>query len=219
MTAPHRSTLAHESLLGHPTFRHLSTVAGIRIDLRYASANNFVGRDLYAPLDCAWLHADAAAGLERSVAWLGVQAPTCQLVVLDALRPQRIQQTLWDALANTDLQLYLAEPQLGSLHSFGMALDVTLCDVLPALAGAGTSHASYPERDMGTGFDAMHDASHPANETAMLATGALTKQHLANRQVLRLAMEAGGFKGISTEWWHFDFGDRKAVRTQYPRVL
>jgi D-alanyl-D-alanine dipeptidase len=141
-----------EGIASDPAFRHLSTIDGIAVDLRYATPDNFVGRDLYSPYDCAWLHRDAAAALERVVAWLKDARPDCTPLVLDALRPQRVQQQLWDALAGTDLQMYLANPQRGSIHSFGMALDITLLD------------ADGRELDMGTGFDDMTELSHPALE-------------------------------------------------------
>jgi D-alanyl-D-alanine dipeptidase len=187
-------------------FRHLSTIAGIGVDLRYAGPHNFVGRDLYAPYDCAWLHVEAASALERVVAWLAVRRPGARVLVLDALRPQRVQQELWDALAGTGLQLYLAEPGRGSIHSYGMALDVTILDE----AGA--------ELDMGTGFDDMRELSHPALEEGFLARGDLTPQQVANRQLLRDAMGQAGFVGIRTEWWHFDCGDRDVVRATFQRV-
>jgi D-alanyl-D-alanine dipeptidase len=201
------NTIASEDVAGHPAFRHLSTIAGIAVDLRYATPNNFVGRDLYSPYDCAWLHRDAAAALERVVAWLKARRPDCTLLVLDALRPQRVQQQLWDALAGTDLQMYLADPQRGSIHSFGMALDVTLLDE------AGR------ELDMGTGFDDMTLLSHPALEARFLVSGELTAAQAANRQLLRDAMFQAGFVGINTEWWHFDCGDRNVVRQTFRRVL
>ena len=200
-------TIASEDIAGHPAFRHLSTIAGIAVDLRYATPDNFVGRDLYSPYDCAWLHRDAAAALERVVAWLRERRPDCTPLVLDALRPQRVQQQLWDALAGTDLQMYLADPQRGSIHSFGMALDVTLLDEQGA------------ELDMGTGFDDMTALSHPALEARFLASGELTAAQAANRRLLRDAMFQAGFVGINTEWWHFDCGDRNLVRQTFRRVL
>ncbi len=191
----------------NPDFRHLSTIAGIAVDLRYAGPNNFLGRDLYGSHDCAWLHVDAASALERVVAWLALQRPGARVLVLDALRPQRVQQELWDALAGTDLQMYLAEPGRGSIHSYGMALDVTILDE------AGV------ELDMGTGFDDMTELSHPALEEGFLARGDLTIDQVANRQLLRNAMFQAGFVGIKTEWWHFDCGDRNVVRATFQRVL
>ena len=202
-----RMTIASEDVAGSPDFRHLTSIEGIAIDLRYATPNNFVGRDLYSPFDCAWLHRDAAEALERVVAWLKGRRPGCTPLVLDALRPQRVQQQLWDTLEGTGLQMYLANPARGSIHSYGMALDITLLDE------AGR------ELDMGTGFDDMTNLSHPALEEGFLMTGELSDEQLANRRLLREAMLEAGFFGINTEWWHFDCGDRELVRATYRRVL
>jgi D-alanyl-D-alanine dipeptidase len=200
-------TIASEDIAGDPAFRHLSTIAGIAVDLRYATPNNFVGRDLYSPYDCAWLHVDAAAALERVVGWLAHKRPGATPLVLDALRPQRVQQQLWDALEGTGLQMYLAHPARGSIHSYGMAVDLTILD------------EDGRELDMGTGFDDMTELSHPALEDRFLHSGALTPAQVANRRLLRDAMFQAGFVGINTEWWHFDCGDRNLVRQTFRRVL
>ncbi|WP_342115493.1 M15 family metallopeptidase [Pseudoduganella sp. OTU4001] len=201
------NTIRSEDIPSSPDFRHLSTIADIAVDLRYAGPDNFVGRDLYSPLDCAWLHRDAAAAIERVVAYLAQRAPGHKVLLLDALRPHRVQEQLWDALAGTDLQMYLAPPERGSIHSFGMAVDITILD------------PSGAELDMGTGFDDMTELSHPALEARHLASGELTSAQVANRQLLRDAMFQAGFVGINSEWWHFDCGDRVLVRRDFTRVL
>lgn len=202
-------TLPCESVPTHADFRALSSLDNIAVDLRYATANNFVGRDLYSPLDCAWLHRDAAAALTRAAQWLATHSHGrgLRLCVLDALRPQRVQEALWEALADTPLRIYLAPPDRGSIHSFGMAVDVTLLD------------ANGLELDMGTGFDDMTELSHPAFENAFLRSGDIAVDAIANRHLLRNAMHHGGFTGINTEWWHFDCGDRAEVRSRHARVL
>ena len=199
--------LISENIAQCADFRHLSTIAGIAVDLRYATPDNFVGRDLYSPFDCAWLHRDAAAALEKVVAWLKFERPGCKALVLDALRPQRVQEELWAALAGTDLQKYLADPARGSIHSFGMALDITLLD------------ENGIEFDMGTGFDDLTERSHPDLEQVLLANGEITQAQIDNRQLLRDAMAQAGFVGIRSEWWHYDFGDRELVRRTFKRVL
>lgn len=202
-----RRTLGIESLAGHRDFRSLASIPGIAVDLRYATPANFVGADMYSPFDCAWLHNDAAAMLERTAQSLARRQPALRLAVLDALRPQRVQERMWKSLEGTPLTQYLADPARGSIHSFGMAVDVTLLD------------ASGRELDMGTGFDDLTELSHPALEEGFLARGELTRAHLDNRLLLREAMAEAGWRGIRTEWWHFDGGDRERIRAEYLRIL
>ncbi|SHN18734.1 M15 family metallopeptidase [Rhizobacter sp. OV335] len=195
-----------EAIDTHPDFRRLSAIDGVAVDLRYASVRNFVGRDLYGALDCAWLHRLAADGLAQAVAGLAEAAPGHRLLVLDALRPHRVQIQLWDHLDGTDLRQYVADPARGSIHSFGMALDATLVD-----------EAGH-ELDMGSGFDEMTALSHPVLEAQHLASGALTPAQHANRRLLRDVLGAVGFRGIDNEWWHFEMLDRQLVRGQFTRV-
>lgn len=199
--------IACEDVPGHPDFRSLLSIPGVSVDLRYATPDNFVGHSVYGGLDCAWLRREAADALELAAAWLAARRPGYSLLALDALRPQRVQEVLWNELQGTPLAMYLANPERGSIHSFGMAVDVTLLD------------AAGREVDMGTGFDEMTPSSHPDHEVEHLAQGLLTTEHLVERGWLRAAMRHAGFQSISTEWWHFDFGDRIAVRRDLPRVL
>jgi D-alanyl-D-alanine dipeptidase len=179
---------------------------GIAVDLRYASVRNFVGRDLYGALDCAWLHRQAAAGLAQAAGRLADVAPGHRLLVLDALRPHRVQVELWDFLDGTGLRQYVADPARGSIHSFGMAIDATLID------------AEGRELDMGSGFDEMIELSHPRLEARHLASGALTPAQHRARELLRDALAAGGFRGIENEWWHFEMLDRQHLRQHFARV-
>lgn len=203
---PAEPTLRVEAIADDAGFRHLSTLRGIVVDLRYAGCDNFAGRVLYAGLDCAWLRAEAAAGLQAAADWLAATRPDWRLLVLDALRPQRVQEAIWRDVAGTPAQEYFADPGRGSIHSFGMAVDVTLLDPL--------GH----EADMGSGFDEMTPASHPALHAQHLASGVLSAAQVADRECLLQAMQRGGFAGIPHEWWHFDHGDRERVRRELPRI-
>ena len=195
-----------EDIAAQASFRRLDSIAGIAVDLRYAGADNFAGRVLYNRIDCAWLRVEAAQGLHKAAAWLAQHHPGLRLLVLDALRPQRVQEAIWRDVAGTPAALYFADPARGSIHSFGMAVDATLLD------------DSGCELDMGSGFDEMSLRSHPALEDGQLAAGAISDGHIAARALLRRAMHEGGFFGIPTEWWHFNHGDARVVRTTLPRV-
>ena len=195
-----------EDIAASPHFRHLRTLQGVPHDLRYVGSNNFAGRSLYGRLDCAWLRSEAAAGLEAAAEWLAVQRPGWRILVLDALRPQRVQEAIWVDVAGTPAQEYFANPERGSIHSYGMAVDVTLLD------------PQGREADMGSGFDEMSPVSHPALHDEHLARGLLTPAQVSERLCLLQAMQHGGFAGIPNEWWHFDHGDRDRVRRELPRI-
>jgi zinc D-Ala-D-Ala dipeptidase len=207
---PSLPTVRIEDVPAHASFCHLSKLQGVQHDLRYAGSNNFANRVLYGSdggnYDCAWLRTEAALALEAAAAWLATQRPGWQLLVLDALRPQRVQEAIWADVRGTPAQDYFADPVRGSIHSYGMAVDVTLLDE------TGT------EQWMGSGFDEMTEASHPELHPQLLASGALLPHHVALRELLHSAMARHGFAGIPNEWWHFDHGDKARVRRELPRV-
>lgn len=200
-------TIAIDALPGDADYRALRDVAGIEVDLRYASTRNLLARDLYAPHDCAWLHVLAAGALQRAALWLQQQRPDLRLRVLDAARPQRVQELFWAHVKGTPMQPYFAPPERGSIHSYGMAVDLTLAD------------AQGAELDMGTPFDDTTELSHPALEHAYEAAGLLSAAQLQHRRLLRSAMLQAGWQAIATEWWHFDFGDRDQVRQHLRRIV
>ena len=207
MSHPAPPTISIDALGSSPDFRALGTLPQVRVDLRYASTRNLLGHDLYSPHDCAWLHAEAAAALELSAQWLQAHHPELRLCVLDAARPHRVQELFWTHVQGTPMERYFANPARRSIHSFGMAVDLTLLD------------AQGRELDMGTGFDDTTELSHPALEDHLAAQGLLRSEHLRHRALLRHAMQHGGWQDIATEWWHFDFGDRETVRTRYRLIV
>lgn len=158
------------------------TFPQLEIDLKYATPDNIAGYIIYQQARCL-LHPDAAKALARSVEVARLAGLT--LVVYDAWRPQLAQQHLW--LACPDPQ-YVMAVALGSNHSRGTAIDVTLRDEAGALL------------DMGTDFDEMTTHSH-------LWSPDISAQAHRNRLLLNAIMQAGGFVGIHSEWWHFELPD------------
>ena len=83
-------------------------------------------------------------------------------------------------------------------------MDVTLCN-----------EASGDTLPMGSVIDHLGKLAHVKDEAAMLKSGRLSRQALENRKLLRQAMSAGGFKVLSTEWWHFNLKSRATARKYY----
>ncbi len=158
----------------------------IKLDIRYATVNNFIGRAVYPAAKCL-LRKEAAAQLIYVQKLL--QQNNKRLIVFDCYRPFSIQQTFWRLVPDAR---YVAKPILseglpiaGSRHNRGMAVDVSLADEkgLPL--------------EMPTDFDDFSEKAHRNYK----GHSQQAKKHL---QILEQAMHEAGFKGIATEWWHFD---------------
>ena len=162
----------------HPLVLISPATHDVVLDLLYATPNNVAGCVIYAQPLCL-LHRDAELGLRRAVALAAESG--CRLKIFDAFRPHEAQQLLWDTAPD---RAYVADPAIGSNHTRGTAIDLTLVD------------AKGRELDMGTGFDEMTSLSHHFNtEVSALAQN--------NRSLLLGIMEGAGFAHIPHEWWHY----------------
>ena len=125
--------------------------------------------------------------------------PQYHLMVYDGARPLSVQQIFWDTLAKPEelKHLYVADPAVGSIHNYGSAVDLTICD------------QQGIELDMGTDYDHFSELAYPSKEQELLAQGKLTATQLENRELLRSVMGRAGFTPINTEWWHFNAYSRK----------
>ena len=107
----------------------------IAIDLKYTRADNFVGVVLYTDLREAYLHPDAMACLVKAQRLLRKEHPGYSLIVYDAARPMSVQQQMWNVVKGTKRQRYVSNPARGGgMHNYGMAVDITLCNLLPGLS-------------------------------------------------------------------------------------
>ncbi len=152
------------------------------IDMVYAGPNNFTGKVIYEFAEC-FLHPEAEAALRKAAA--AAKGFGFTLKIFDAYRPQQAQEALWACMPDPH---YVADPAIGSNHTRGVALDLTLLD------GRGE------ELDMGTPVDTMTAASHhfyPALSAAVM----LNRMHL-----LTIMLEAG-FVHHPNEWWHYQLAD------------
>ena len=156
--------------------------ATIRLDIRYATANNFLGRPVYSQAR-AFLRPDVAQGLARAQA--AVRAKGYGLLVFDAYRPLSVTRVFWDELP-PEKRRFVANPAKGSNHNRGCAVDVSLYDL-----------ASSHEVVMPSPYDEMSARAAPD-----FAGGPAEAR--GRRDLLRSALEASGFRVNRGEWWHFD---------------
>jgi D-alanyl-D-alanine dipeptidase len=158
---------------------------GIRLDVKYARSDNFLGRPVYREAR-AFLQrpaAEAVARVHRKLAGKGFG-----LMVFDGYRPWAVTKAFWDATPE-DKRLFVADPMRGSRHNRGCSVDLTLYHL-------DTGRAA----DMGAGYDEMSPRSYVTWEGG-------TKEQVDRRDLLRGAMEREGFFVYPWEWWHFDFKD------------
>ena len=173
---------------------------GVKLDLRYATARNFTGRNLYGGFRRLYLHGIAAEKLRRAVGILRRSHPGYRLLIFDGLRPRSVQWQLWEAVKGTPKRTYVANPSVGSLHNYGFSVELSIVD------------DSGQELDMGTAFDDFRPLSQPRYERRFLAEGTLTREQVENRRILRRTMQQAGFRQLSNEWWHFDALPKAEVR-------
>ncbi len=162
----------------------------IRLDVRYATTENFMGEVFYSQ-PRAFLQRPAAEALVRAHRWLLEQG--YGLTIYDGYRPWYVTRMFWDATP-THLREFVADPARGSRHNRGCAVDLTLFEVATGLAV-----------EMPSGYDEFSPrayADYPGG----------TSQRRGHRALLRKAMEAQGFTANPSEWWHFDYGDWRRYR-------
>jgi CubicO group peptidase (beta-lactamase class C family)/D-alanyl-D-alanine dipeptidase len=159
----------------------------IKLDIRYATANNFLGTPLYTSAR-AFLQRPAAEAVVRANRELGKQS--YGLLIHDGYRPWSVTKIFWDATPPKH-HLFVADPAVGSRHNRGCAVDLTLYD-----------RATGRPVPMVGGYDEFSDRSYPD----YMGGTSLQRWH---RDLLRRAMEEQGFTVYEAEWWHFDYRDWK----------
>jgi zinc D-Ala-D-Ala dipeptidase len=184
----------------------LSIFSNIKINLKYASSDNFMGEDLYGHFKKAFLHKDTAVKFDRAISFLQIEQPGWSFIVFDALRPRSVQWKMWAKVKNTSQEKYIADPEKGSPHNFGMALDLGLLDE----GGKAV--------DMGAGFDDFREISEPRLEDQFFKKKKLSAGHIENRLVLRRCMTNGGFLQLPHEWWHYNALHEEEIRKNYQMV-
>ena len=162
----------------------------IKLDIGYATTNNFLGTPVYTQAR-AFLQRSVAEALLR--AHRELQAQGYGLIIHDGYRPWYVTKIFWDATPD-DKKIFVANPAEGSKHNRGCAVDLSLYDL-----------KTGKEVTMPSGYDEMTDRAFSDYAGGMA-------DESARRAILRQAMEKQDFKVNPKEWWHFDYKDWQ----QYP---
>ncbi|TAG58960.1 MAG: peptidase M15 [Oscillatoriales cyanobacterium] len=188
ITQPESNQIAPESVFMSqlPSWARLVDIRtvnrNIRLDIRYATTNNFLKRKLYTVAKCA-LRSSVAQKL--ALVQTDLEKIGLGLKVYDCYRPFSVTKQMWEVLPDPN---YVANPVRGSRHNRGAAVDLTLVD------------RTGKELEMPTPYDDFTKKAHRDYNGG-------SAQSRKNRQTLEDAMKKQGFIGITTEWWHFDSED------------
>ena len=151
------------------------------LDIKYATADNFLKQAVYDCGECYLREATAKALLAAQKEFV---KRGYSLKLFDCYRPLSVQKKMWKILPGTH---YVANPAKGSKHNRGAAVDLTLVDI-----------ATGKELDMGTPFDTFSPRAHHTYTQ-------LSKEVLDNRKLLKEVLNKYNFKAIYAEWWHYEY--------------
>ena len=205
-----RDSTLHFALAGFDLVDIHELDATIQVDLKYATRDNFMKTILYDTLDRVFLQQDVAERIVRCQQFLKDRFPNYSLLIYDGVRPLEVQRQMWNALDSIPPGArgkFVSNPVYGSVHNFGAAVDITICN-----------EKGIP-LDMGAGYDDFREIAFPKYEARFLKSGELTQVQVDNRKLLRSVMASENFRNIPSEWWHFNACSRDQAAAKYKKLV
>lgn len=176
----------------------------IKVDLVNSDpSKNFFQDDFYSGLNKAYLRKRVAVMLSKAQGFLKKAHPAFSLQVLDAARPRSVSRAMYGKMKGTRFERYVANPDKGSMHNYGVAVDITIVD------------ESGNELDMGPGpFHSSRAEIYWQYFLKKIGFGLSTEQQ-QNRDLLKHVMLKAGFYPLPYEWWHFNGMKKADARSAY----
>ena len=175
----------------------------IKIDLVNSDPDkNFFRENFYDGLNKAYLRKEVAQKLSSAQKLLKSNFPEYSLLIMDAVRPRSVSQLMYEKMKGTKFEKFVASPQKGSMHNYGIAVDVSIVD------------KNRKEIDMGFTPFYKNNLSIYWNYARFKMFG-LSKAQKQNRKLLSDIMQKAGFMPLSYEWWHFDGIPKNDARKKY----
>lgn len=179
----------HELLIRRGLVRVRDIDASVVSDLRYATMDNFTGKKVYPDNSLPVLRLETALKLKRANERF--EKDGYRIKIWDAYRPRSVQEIFWALVPDPK---FVADPAKGSVHNRGASVDITLVDLEGNELKMPTDYDDFSEKAARSYRGSQEDA-------------------LLNMLYLTKIMEESGFKGLSSEWWHFD-----DVNSGYPLI-
>lgn len=179
----------------------------IKVDLVNSDPNkNFFRENYYGDLSKAYLREEVVRKLAHAQQILKSKHSTYSLQILDAARPRSVSQKMYDKMKGTKFEKFVANPQKGSMHNYGIAVDITIVD--------------ENENELDMGFSPFRKSTPSLIwQFAKMKMGfKLSEAQKSNRALLANVMKQAGFNPLSFEWWHFNGLEKNLAREKYQLI-
>lgn len=179
----------------------------IQVDLVNSDPDkNYFREDFYKGLHKAYLQKEVAIKLTEAQKILKSKNRGYSLLILDAARPRRISRLMFEKMKGTPFERYVANPENGSMHNLGIAVDITIVDETGEKLDMGFTPFFKSDIQLYWQFVTMKMGSN------------LTRQQKTNRKLLSDIMITAGFEPLSFEWWHFNGMPKNEARVKYQAI-
>ncbi len=175
----------------------------IKVDLVNSDPDkNFFRENFYNGLNKAYLRREVAQKLSTAQKYLKSEFSDYSILIMDAARPRSVSQRMYDKMKGTKFEKFVANPNRGSMHNYGIAVDVTIVD------GNG--------KEIDMGFTPFYKSNLSIYwGYAKLKMFDLSGEQRKNRKLLSTIMKKAGFYPLSYEWWHFNGLSKDLARKKY----
>lgn len=176
----------------------------IRVDLVHSDPKkNYFREDFYNGLNRAYLQKEVAVKLSQAQTILQSKDEGLSLQILDAARPRSVSRKMYEKMKGTKFEKYVANSEKGSMHNYGIAVDVTILDKTGNELDMGFSPFRKSTLEIYWQFAKMKLGFKP------------TDKQMKNRQLLSETMKSAGFIPLAYEWWHFDGMPKDEARKRF----
>ena len=175
----------------------------IKIDLVNSDPDkNYFRENFYYGLNKAYLRKEVAQKVSSAQKYLKSEFPEYSILIMDAARPRSVSQLMYDKMKGTKFEKFVANPNRGSMHNYGIAVDVTIVD--------------RDDNEIDMGFTPFYKSNLSIYwGYVKLKMFNLSETQKNNRKLLSTVMKKAGFLPLSYEWWHFNGMPKDEARNNY----